>query len=55
MALEDSAASVIQGSLSQKILVVQEFRVLACLPKPVEAEVEIHFNHLFALIRREKV
>lgn len=54
VALEGSAASVIQDSLSQKILVVQEFRVLARLPKSVEAEVEIHFNHLFALIRKSE-
>lgn len=44
------AAPVVQVSSSQKILIVQEFGVLACLPKSVEAEVEVHLNHLFALI-----
>lgn len=48
VALMGSAAPVIQVSLSQKILVVQEFGVLACLPKAVEAEVEVRLNHLFA-------
>lgn len=45
-----SAAPVIQVSSSQKILIVQEFGVLACLPKSIEAEVEVQLNHLFALI-----
>lgn len=50
MAFEGSGASFLRASLSQKILIVQEFRVLACLPKTVQAEVEVHLNHLFALI-----
>lgn len=41
--------TIIQVPPSQKILIVQEFGVLARLPKSVEAEIEVHLNHLFAL------
>lgn len=40
----------IHVSSSQKFLILQQFGVLPCLPKPVEAEVEVQLNHLFALV-----
>lgn len=52
VALDGSAAPLIQMSLSQKILIVQEFGVLPCLPKAVEAEVKVCLDHLFALRRQ---
>lgn len=52
VALESSTATGVQVTSSQKILIVQEFGVLACLPKSVEAEVEVQLNHLFALISK---
>lgn len=52
VALEGSAAPIVLLSSSQKILIVQEFGVLACLPKSVEAEVEVHLNHLFACFEK---
>lgn len=52
VALEGSAAPIICVSSSQKFLIVQEFGVLARLPEPVEAEVEVLLNHLFALVGR---
>ena len=45
-----SDAPIIRVSSSQKFLIVQQFGVLASLPESVEAEVEVHLNHLFALI-----
>lgn len=52
MALEGSAATLIQMSLSQKILIVQQLGVLPRLPKAVEAEVKVRLDHLFALKSR---
>lgn len=43
----------LQLSSSQQILVVQQLGVLTRLPEPVEAEVEVHLNHLFALMENE--
>lgn len=40
------------GPLSQQVLVVHEFGVLARFPEAVETEVKVHLNHLFALIRK---
>lgn len=40
---------------SQKLLVVQQLGVLPRLPEPVEAEVEVHLDHLFACKQTEHV
>jgi len=32
--------------MSQKVIIVEKFGVLAALPQAVEAEVEVHFDHL---------
>lgn len=52
VALDGSAEFTAEVPLSQKILIVQELGVLACFPKTVQAEVEVHLNHLFAYRRK---
>lgn len=41
--------------VSQKILIVQKFGVLASLPEAVEAEVKVELNHLFAWREKHSV
>lgn len=38
----------LMACVSQKVLIVQKFGVLASLPEAVEAEVEVELDHLFA-------
>lgn len=37
-------------SLSQQIFIVQQLGMLTCLPEPVETEVKVQLDHLFALM-----
>lgn len=41
--------------VSQKVLIVQKFGVLASLPEAVEAEVEVELDHLFAWREKHSV
>lgn len=41
--------------VSQKILIVQKFGVLASLPEAVETEIKVELNHLFAWRERDSV